>query len=389
MMPQERLLKDGWIQIGTEGIHPCSTGRMVPLEADFLYDVAANYNRDTSAQAPFVEMHPESQGPVFGSFSRLQQVGGSLYAKPAFVTDGFKERVRDGKLVAVSPSFNMKTRELKHVGALPPGVKPGISGLAPLSDVAFIEGDGEKLVSFSFDLPVDETNGTDETNETLVARIEKRIDDLKQWTANLLKSIKNETPPETPEPETEPAAADGDEKITMEDTMLKNVTPGGDKAATGQPPDEAPPAAEFAAPTPRELEMAKRIETLEKTAKENDVAAFIDGAVGKGQILPSEIEQMTALMGAMYDRDDTVEFTAGGNAVSVTAFDGMAEFIGGLKSRIPLDPLPKGTAGGEGETAEFAGADEEDMELHRRVLEVQKKDGGSYEQAYAKVRSEG
>jgi len=112
----------------------------VCISAPEVADAAAAYD-PAVFRAPLVIGHPESNGPLYGSVSRLQAFSGNLFAAVERVADTLKTAVSAGRYKKISSSFfgpdhpdNPRPGRwyLRHIGFLGAGI-PAVKGLNPAS----------------------------------------------------------------------------------------------------------------------------------------------------------------------------------------------------------------------------------------------------------------
>lgn len=301
------------IEIFRTGRHTAMGGETLSFGEAELAAMVAAYD-PALHEAPIVVGHPAHDAPAYGWIGGLSVAGDRLQAAPRQVDTAFAEMVRAGRFKRVSASFytpdapaNPKPGAyyLRHVGFLgaqPPAVK----GLKP---VAFAAGD-EGVVEFA-----------DGWTVSMVARLFRGLRDM------LIAQFGQERadaalPPDTIAALTEQAAMD---------TAREMMPPA---PAYAEPPkqekDRVTTNPGGAQPSPREAELAAEVERLraqaaqfaeaEAVRRRADDAAFLEGLVAGGRLLPA----VRPLAAGLLDR------LSGGEAVA---------FAEGREAETPRDAL--------------------------------------------------
>ncbi len=128
-----------WIEIFRTGTFTDSNGVTQTFTADDLDLIVLLYNQrveeDSSALAPVVKGHPETDSPAYAWVERLARRGDILYAKLKNISNELIDEVKQGKYRRVSISLYPDLM-LKHVGLLG-GATPAVKGLQPVEFVEF------------------------------------------------------------------------------------------------------------------------------------------------------------------------------------------------------------------------------------------------------------
>lgn len=145
-------------EIFRTGTHTSASGKKLPVTAQMLSDIAANYSADLG-EAPVVVGHPKTDDPAYGWIEKFTVKGDRLIAHPKQVEAQFSGMVQDGRFktrsIALFPPndpANPKPGSYypKHVGFLG-AAAPAVSGLKP---VAFSAADD--ALEFTGSLPADD-----------------------------------------------------------------------------------------------------------------------------------------------------------------------------------------------------------------------------------------
>lgn len=281
------------IEIFRAGRHTPMSGAAIDFSEADIAEIAQSYD-PARHEAPVVIGHPTTDAPAYGWVRGLTAESGHLFAEVEQVDPAFAELVDAGRYKKVSASLYGRQSprnptpgkyHLKHVGflgAVPPAVK------------------GLKQISFAEDADaLDFGEGDPEAIEASAA-------------------------PAEPEksPEAHSKAEEAPEKAP-------------EKAEEAAPKAEVPPevAEALARLAEREAALAAREKALaeaEAARKASENAAFAEGLVRQGRLLPRDRVGVAALLGALPESD--LEFSEGGVAVKQAP----AALLRGLLSRMPV-----------------------------------------------------
>lgn len=340
------------IEIFKAGTHTAMDGRALSFTEADLAASAAAYDPAVH-EAPIVIGHPKNDDPAYGWVSSLSADKGLLAAEAHQVEPAFAELVRAGRYKHKSAAFyppdhpqNPKPGVwyLKHVGFLgaqPPAVK----GLKP---AAFADGEAG-IVEFS-----------DGWTMGVVARL---FTGLREWMIGQFGQEK-----------TDQVLPRWELEQIQRDAIAEQVRPADGPApampAYAEPPTpekESPPVAD---PKDRSAEFAERENTLaqreaaiaarERALRAADDAAFVDGLVQDGRLLPANRDRTLAFM-AHLDATATVEFGEAGAMTPVAAFREL------LKAQPKAVALRRIATGGSAEDA----GEQDAHSLARAAVEFQ------------------
>lgn len=299
------------IEIFRAGTHTAMDGRRLSFSEADLAAAAAAYDPAVH-EAPLVVGHPRADAPAYGWVSRLAAEGGALSAEAGQVDPAFAEIVRAGRYKHVSAAFYAPDSPhnpqpgvwyLKHVGFLgaqPPAVK----GLRP---VAFAEAEAEGVVEFA-----------DGWAMGLVARV---FGSLRDWMiaqfgkeradevmpAYAIEELQRSAIAEQMRPEPVPMPAPGP-------AYAEPPAPAGNPDPKQEEPpvaDSKDPSAAFAEQQQALAQREAAVAARERALRQADDAAFVDGLVTQGRLLPALRGQVLAFMQHL-DAAAVVEFGEGG-----------------------------------------------------------------------------
>ena len=182
---------------------------------------------------------------------------------------------------------------------------------------------------------------------------------------------KTKKKPEENKPQTQEAAAVETSGQKDENENEKNIDLSAELATA---------TAKAEAATQKANELQTKLEQMELQSREKEVAEFCN-SLKPGAVLPKFIPGMKRLLNLLAPEEETFDFSTDGKGEKETCYDFAKAFLSSLEPQIPLDPLKTKKADGEDDEIEFADADEEDLELNRKVKAVMKEKGISYEQA--------
>lgn len=342
------------IQIFKPGKHTAMSGAVLNFTEADMAACAAAYD-PAKHEAPLVVGHPKSDKPRFGGVGSLSYVDGILDASPKDVDPEFAEWVNKKFYNKVSASFYTPDSPqnpvpgvyyLRHVGFL--GAQPpAIKGLNQ-HGISFSDAE-EGVVEFA--------DWGDQVNASMWRR-------LRDWMI-------------------------GEKGLDVADSVIPDyaVTNLEDDARTETDPAPLPA---FTEPQPKGDEMSAeekaRLAALEaenadlkadsvkraNAARHADHAAFSEGLIKAGKLLPAQKDVCVATMDFMAGQETVVEFGEGDAKKPLV--DGFKEFLQALPKQVEFGELAK--AEGEGETVEFAApggysVDADRLEIHNKALAYQ------------------
>lgn len=297
------------IEIFRTGRHTAMSGTTLAFgEADLAAAVAA-YD-PALHEAPIVVGHPRGDAPAYGWVASLTASGASLVATPHQLDAAFSEMVAAGRFKKVSAAFylpdapgnpkpgSLYLRHVGFLGAQPPAVKG-------LKQVEFAESQ-EGIVEFSED----------------------------GWTlgaiGRALRSLREFFIAEHGQEKADQALPAWDLETIERSAVVKDVQdrPSGALATFSEPDPATPPAPVDDDAARRAAELDAREQRI--AAREAEItaqaiedrrladAAFIEGLVKAGKLIPSARPQVLAFM-AQLDAEGTVAFAEGAEPVTPAA----------------------------------------------------------------------
>lgn len=311
------------IEILRAGTWSAMDGSRVPLAVEDISNVAASYD-PALHEAPVVIGHPATDDPAYGWVKSLQVDDGRLVAELDDVEPSFAELVKAGRYRKVSASLYRPDSaanptpgkwHLRHVGFLgaqPPAVK----GLRPVQLAAGDDGvvelaDGWALADLA------RTLGAlfQGLREGLIAEkgIEAADRALPSFYVNDFTRIA-----ERAEREVAPPAPTGG-MVSMSEEELRS-----------REAELARREAELAAGQTRLEAGQAAVDARQAELRRAETAAFVEGLVGEGRVLPAEAASLVSLL----------EGIAGGGAVDLGEGKAQAPaevlrgFLGGLPKRV-------------------------------------------------------
>jgi len=285
-----------------------SGARLTFSEAD-LNATATAYD-PARHEAPIVVGHPASDGPAYGWVKGLTFSDAGLKADPDQIDPAFAEMVAAGRFKKVSASFYEPDSPanpvpgvyyLRHVGflgATPPAVK-GLKAVGFSEDDAGVVtldfGDFGELDAF------DVSRLFRSLREWFIGKhgLEAADQALPGWNVDSL---------QIDAAKTDAAATDAADEVKPNPAFVEAPQP------EKEPTDMTEKDKEAAAFAEREEKLASNEKKLAadqadfaEKARRTDAAAFIDGLIEDGKVLPAEKEQLTAFMASL-DPESIVQF---------------------------------------------------------------------------------
>lgn len=116
----------------------------------------------------------------------------------------------------------------------------------------------------------------------------------------------------------------------------------------------------------RELELEQRLADAQK----REIVDFVEGLASEEQakLLPGEVDGQVAILQALLDSADVVEFGEGDSKQSLSAFEAHKKFLTGLEKRIEYSELTRGTGEEPGDAVEFNEAPGYQVSGEKQVL---------------------
>lgn len=343
------------IAIFRPGKHKADAPNITAADAQRIAD---SYDKKKH-HAPMVIGHPASNDPAHGWVESLSFKDGTLYANLSQVSKAFAKIVRDGAYKYISPAFYRPNASsnpapggysLRHVGCLG-AVPPAVKGLPAL---AFGDGEDENdFVSIDF-----EDAGGGEIDDGF-SDLTKSVDDLSKKVNDLEKKHMSEK---------------------------TNKPTGGDNETANFAERENELAKREAAVKAGEAALAKKA----ADAARREIAAFVEGVVGEGKLLPRHKDGMIEFMCGLKD-DQVVNFAAAdskdGTAAEGSAREFVEDFLKSLPEQVNYREIAKADDA-SGNVINFAApagvaVGGPNAELHKRVHARMKRDSIDYNEALA------
>ena len=312
------------------------SGAVIEFSAADVAAIAAGYSPAVH-EAPHVVGHPRTDGPAYGWVQSLgiNAAGRLCVTASKQIEPAFAEMVAAGRFKKRSASFyppehpanpTPGTYYLKHVGWLG-AAAPAVKGLVDLGELGAAT-DG--LLEFAgWD---DEVNAGmwRRMREWFIAQFGTETADrvVPAWEVDALQreAIRDQI---SPEPEPQVSNPPG----------LMAYTEGAPAVSTADlnsPAALAARAAELDARAARIAEQETAQAALAKSARSAGIAAFADGLVAEGKLLPAERPRIVAFMEALPDAARIVEFadSAPNTAIETPALAVLQAFLKALPPRV-------------------------------------------------------
>ncbi|CNJ03476.1 Uncharacterised protein [Yersinia aldovae] len=267
------------------GTHTAMDGRTMTFTAEDCIDLASSYD-PTLCEAPFVIGHPKLTAPAYGWAKRFEYRDGLVYAEPTQVNPAFADAFNAGSykkrsLAIYQPNSpgnpkpgHFYARHVGFLGAVPPGVK----GL-PDAQFEFSEATGDDA-PFEFSVPWETELLTDmfrNLRDYLIEKegTEKADQILPQWR---IKSVE----------EIAARVADDAQISPLAYAEESNVSTGIKPELSGTASDLAEREAALIVRENNIKAKEATSQAVAATARRTDIAAFADGLVTSGQLLPRQ-----------------------------------------------------------------------------------------------------
>ncbi len=323
------------IEIFRAGRHVDMSGREIEFTREDLAELASSYDPAVH-EAPVVVGHPKTNAPAYGWVKRLTLDGDVLKAELGQLDPAFAELVEAGRYKKRSASFWLPKSKgnptpgklaLKHVGFLG-AVPPAVKGL---KDVEFAQGD--EAVEFAM--------GDRRWGFRHAADLFRRVRDwmieekgLEKADAVLpgwqIDGLDDASQPD--EPAAGPAFAETAARAAAD--------------APDQPDEKALAFAEreraLAEREARLAEEARRLAEARAKAEREDAAAFADGLVSAGKLLPRDRAAVVELLLAM--PAEPVAFAEGDQTVEKPAAQLLREVLERLPPQVEFGERARPTS---------------------------------------------
>lgn len=353
------------LQIFKAGTHIAEDGRTLTFSEADMQQIAESYD-PALHEAPIVVGHPTTDAPAYGWGKALSARNGVLFAEPQQVDADFAGMVNAGRFKKISASIFMPDtpgnptpgkfylRHIGFLGAQPPAVKG-------LKSAAFAE-DGAGTACFAMPL-----SSLGWTLSDLFQRFRDWLIDtdgletadqvIPQWQIRSIDEATRER------------AADGN---TGEPALSYAESPHVQTTTESETMSDNNPAAAFAEQKQQldarasDLDARQRaLDEREKQAQRADAAAFAEGLVKEGKLLPRNQAPIVELLLALPADSAPLNFAEGDSQVSKPAATVLREFLAGLpkavdfseKSRDDATGLPASFAAPPGVTVDAGRAE--------------------------------
>ncbi|ASK91057.1 hypothetical protein KWH04_01130 [Xanthomonas campestris pv. trichodesmae] len=313
------------LQIFKAGTHVAEDGRKLTFSEADVQQIADSYDPDLH-EAPIVVGHPKTDLPAYGWGKTLSAQNGLLFAEPHQVDTDFAGMVNAGRFKKISASIFMPDspgnptpgkyylRHIGFLGAQPPAVKG-------LKSAAFA--DGTDAVSFAMPLRAVGWPLIDllqRLRDYFIDKegLEQADQIIPQWQ---IRSIDDATRDDDDA---------GKASLSYAAPTHAHITPESEMS-------EATQAAQFAE---REQALSQQASTLdarektiaarEATARREDVAAFAEGLVTAGKLLPRNKAPVIELLLALPAGDKPLNFADGDTQVTKPADQVLRDLLDGM-----------------------------------------------------------
>lgn len=338
------------IQIFKPGTHTAMSGAVLNFTEADMAAAAAAYD-PAKHEAPIVVGHPRHDAPAYGWVQSLNFADGTLAATPDQVDTAFAEMVDAGRFKKVSASFYTPDSPqnpvpgayyLRHVGFLgaqPPAVKG-------LRTPEFAEAE-EGVVEFGDWGDVQNASMWRRLRDFIIEKFsleeaDKVIPDYQIGNLEELARTDPEPSPAFTEPQPKGDEMSAEEKARLAALEAENAT--------------------------LKAESVQRA----NAARHADHAAFSEGLIKAGKLLPAQKDVCVDTMDFMAGQETVVEFGEG--EAKKPLVDGFKEFLTALPKQVEFAELAK--AEGAADTVEFAApggfsVDADRLEIHQKALAYQ------------------
>ena len=364
------------LQIFKPGRHVAMSGAALEFSESDLQASASAYD-PAKHEAPIVVGHPKADAPAYGWVKGLSFAEGGLEAAPHQVNPDFAELVAAGAFKKISASFYSPSSPqnpvpgvyyLRHVGFLgaqPPAVK-GMR--AP----EFADAE-EGVVEFA--------DWADMQNASLWRRLREWI--IGRFGLDEADKIIPDYAVATLEEDARQEAAD-DSQVAIAPGFSEQPT----QETQVTPEQKAALEAENAQLKARVAEQEAQAKAAQTAARHTDNAAFAEGLIKDGKLLPAHKDFIVAFMDHVAADTGVIEFGEGEAKQSKTGIAGFKDFLERLPKAVDFSEVAP--AGADVGTVSFAApsgysVDAERLEVHTKALDYQRTHNVSYDQALAAV----
>lgn len=379
-------IKEGWVAILKTGTHTDRKRRTHQFDEDRLQQIENNYKSQVNfSLAPLTVTHDSGGIIDLGKIEKVKKVGQYLFAKPKKVATEMIKALKRAGCKFISSSLN-PDNTLNHVALVP---NPAVPGLGEFPEAAMNFSQPEDSIELLIEFSALEGEFREELLAEWASSLRPKleyIDDLGDTNQENIKDkddqkeekimfTKKKKPDDDQPKEQEIETADDSPGENDEKEKI-------DFAAALEQANKRVEKAEQKADA-----LATEVNNMKKESQEKEVAEFCN-SLKPGAILPKFRLGVEKLLNLLTGEEETYDFSTAGDsgaAAKQTAYDFAKEFLSSLSPQIPLDPLKlKGTAGDDDEI-EFADADDEEIELHRKAKAIMEEDKCAYEEALEKA----
>lgn len=367
------------IEIFKPGKHVAMSGLTFEFSESDLKATAEAYD-PSLYEAPLVVGHPKLDAPAYG-WAKSLAYSGVLEAEPGQVDQSFAELVNAGRFKKVSASFFLPNAPgnpkpgvfyLRHIGFLG-ATAPAVKGL---KNASFADGE-EGVIEFSEDVDASVVSRLFRSlRELVIAKFGAEEADraIPDYMIESIKPIQHSGPMYAEPPK---------ENTTMTPEEIKKLQE--ENAALKAKVDENKNKdAAFA-------ERESKIKEQESKAKRTDVAAFAEGLVKAGRLLPVDQAPLVEFMAAL-DAESVIEFAESkdGATRKTRGAIWLREFLARLPKQVDYAEHTK-PGSGDDKAVSFAApaghsVDPARLDLHNKALAYQHANPNvSYDAAIAAV----
>lgn len=354
------------VEVFRPGTFRAMNGQEYTFSEQDVAAMVASYDAE-NAPAPVVVGHPQHDDPAFG-WARGFEINddGTLVADLGDLAPEFVQAVEEGRYRKISMKFFSPDASNnpvpgsyypRHVGFLG-GAAPAVSGLAP---VQFSDADATDLIEISFSL----SEATEST-----AGIMRRVREF--FIAQFGLEAADQAVPEYHIRWIE-QAGETSEDVTPEFTNTEEIE------MTGNADDLKRRAAE--------------LDKRERKLRDAENAAFADGLVDQGKLLPVQRDGVVALLGELSGQlENEISFSDAGEGKTRDPASLLRDILSAQPEIVPQGEIDLGEDPAGGSQIAFANpdglnVDRDDLALHQRAVTYQNQNPGTaYIDAVAAVQ---
>lgn len=301
-----------WMEIFKAGTHTSGNGVTKEYTVDDIKNIAKTYNEQKDHEAPLVLGHPATDDPAHGWAKELKEAGGKLLAYVDQINEKIVSAVERGEYKKISIAIypNGLLRHIGLLGATPPAVK----GLAP--------------VQFAEDMEFDEYVWvTDEVRMPIVGRMLSGIRDFfiekfgidvadKVLDKDDISRLQSSAPENVITVKEEQQENNySEQEVNMENEKIKALEDKIKKQSedfTSMFGELQKGFTELSNLVKTQAEAtAKQIKETAATSAKSSFAAFCDGLIKDGKVLPAEREDIVEEYADLLNAEGSMEFAEG------------------------------------------------------------------------------